>query len=75
MIRKRIARRSLGLLVVAITSLAALGFASAASAHTGLWARFDQCPSKTTGVVKCVQSITSGGTVLLGKKTCRSSTR
>jgi len=68
MIRKRIARRSLGLLVVAMTSLGALGFASAASAHTGQFSRFDQCPSKTTGVVKCVQAVTSGGTVLLGKK-------
>jgi len=69
MIRKRITRRSLGLLVVAMTSLGALGFASAASAHTGLWARFNQCPSTTKGVEKCVQSITSGGEVVLGNKT------
>jgi hypothetical protein len=45
-----------------------VAFASAASAHTGLYARFNQCPSTTTGVVKCVQSVTSGGAVLLGKK-------
>lgn len=66
MINKR--RRSISLMVVAITSLAALGFVSAASAHTGEFSRFNQCPSKTTGVAKCLQSITSGGTVLLGKK-------
>jgi hypothetical protein len=68
MIRKRMRRRSLGLLVVAMTSLGALGFASGASAHTGLYSRFNYCPSTTTGVVKCVQSVTSGGNVLLGKK-------
>ena len=68
MIRKRIAGRSLGLLVVAMASLGALGFASVASAHTGIYSRFNQCPSTTKGVVKCVQSVTSGGTVLLGKK-------
>jgi hypothetical protein len=68
MIEKLIRRRSLGVLLVAMTSLAALGFASAASAHTGEFSRFNQCPSKTAGVEKCLQSITSGGTVLLGKK-------
>jgi hypothetical protein len=69
MIEKLIRRRSLGVLLVAMTSLAALGFASMASAHTGQYSRFDQCPSKTAGVVKCVQSITSGGAIVLGKKT------
>ena len=66
MIQKRI---TVGILVAAMTSLAALGFASIASAHTGEFSRFNQCPSTTTGVAKCVQSITSGGTVVLGKKT------
>jgi hypothetical protein len=69
MIEKRITRRSPGLLVAAMTSLAALGFASVASAHTGAYSRFDQCPSTTSGVVKCVQAVTSGGEVVLGKKT------
>ena len=66
MIQKRI---KVGILVAAMTSLAALGFASAASAHSGEFSRFNQCPSTTPGVKKCVQSITSGGTVVLGKKT------
>jgi hypothetical protein len=56
-------------LAVAITALASLGVVSGASAHTGLFSRFDYCPSKTAGVFKCIQSVTSGGTVVLGKKT------
>jgi hypothetical protein len=66
MIQKRI---RVGVLIAAMTSLAALGFASLASAHTGQFSRFDQCPSKTAGVEKCVQSVTVGGSVVLGKKT------
>ncbi|MBS1891407.1 MAG: hypothetical protein JST59_08940, partial [Actinobacteria bacterium] len=62
-------RRSLCLLVGAIASIAALGFASLASAHTGQFSRFNQCPSTTPGVFKCLQSITSGGKVVLGNKT------
>lgn len=69
MIKKRIKRRSVAVMVAAMTSLAALGFASVASAHSGEYSRFNQCPSTTTGVKKCLQSITSGGEVVLGKKT------
>jgi hypothetical protein len=69
MIEKLIRKRSLGVLLVAMASLTALVFASAASAHSGEFSRFNQCPSKTAGVKKCVQSITSGGVVVLGKKT------
>lgn len=69
MIEKLIKRRSFGVLLVAMTSLVALVFASAASAHSGEYSRFNQCPSTTTGVKKCVQSVTSGGEIVLGKKT------
>ena len=56
--------------VAAISAaFAALGFASGAAAHTGNWARFNYCPSTTSGVSKCVQSITKGGKIILGKKT------
>jgi hypothetical protein len=69
MMQKRITRRSIALMVAALASFAALGFASVASAHSGQYSRFNQCPSTTTGVQKCLQSITSGGQVVLGKKT------
>lgn len=66
---KRIKTRSLALSLAALTSLAVLVIAGPASAHTGVWARFNNCPSTTIGVKKCVQSVTSGGKVVLGKKT------
>ena len=69
MSNKRIKTRSLALSLAALTSLAVLVFAGQASAHTGVWARFNNCPSTTAGVRKCVQSVTSGGVVVLGKKT------
>lgn len=55
--------------VIGATGLACLGFTGAASAHTGNYARFNYCPSTTSGVFKCVQSVTKGGKVVLGKKT------
>jgi hypothetical protein len=50
-------------------ALASLGFVPAASAHTGEYSRFNFCPSTTPGVFKCIQSITKGGSVVLGNKT------
>src|SRR4051812_46492160 len=63
--RRLAARLSVALCVV---GLAVLGVTASASAHTGIWARFNQCPSTTTGVFKCLQSVTNGGKVVLGKK-------
>jgi hypothetical protein len=54
--------------VIAV-ALASLGFVAGASAHTGEFSRFDNCPSTNTEVFKCIQSITTGGKVVLGKKT------
>lgn len=68
MIQKRRSTRWAGLSIAAVVGLAALMFASVASAHTGQFARFNQCPSTTPGVQKCVQALTSGGEVVLGKK-------
>ena len=50
-----------------VTALAGIQAASA-SAHTGEWAKFNFCPSTTTGVVKCINSVTTGGEVVLGTK-------
>jgi hypothetical protein len=48
--------------------VAALCVPAAASAHTGDFARFNQCPSTTTGVKHCLYSVTNGGKITLGKK-------
>jgi hypothetical protein len=63
-------RRSLRGMLVAVTavSLGALGFAGSASAHTGEWAKFNYCPSTNSKVVKCIDAVTNGGRVVLGKK-------
>jgi hypothetical protein len=63
--RRLAARLSVALFAV---GLAVLGVAASASAHTGIWARFNQCPSTNPSVFKCLQSVTSGGKVVLGNK-------
>jgi hypothetical protein len=50
-------------------ALMALGFAGSASAHTGEWAAFNNCPSTNSTVNKCLHSVTHGGKIVLGKKT------
>lgn len=56
-------------LAMALAALAALGMASTASAHTGRWAAFNNCPASNASAFKCVSSVTHGGKVVLGKKT------
>jgi len=63
--KKMAARLSAAVLAVAG---AALVFAGGASAHTGEWAAFNNCPSTTTGVNKCLHAVTNGGHVKLGNK-------
>ncbi len=66
----RMQRRTLRLCLRALlgAALAALCLSATASAET-VWTKFAQCPSKTTGVRKCLYSITNGGEIVLGKKT------
>jgi hypothetical protein len=45
------------------------GTAASAGAHTGNFAKFNYCPAETSGVAKCLDSITTGGSIVLGKKT------
>jgi hypothetical protein len=56
---------------MAITAMAfaALGFTASASAHTGEFARFNQCPSTNPSVFKCLRAVTNSGKIVLGKKT------
>jgi hypothetical protein len=49
--------------------IAVLAFAATASAHTGTWAKFDNCPSTNPEAFKCLNSVTTSGKVVLGNKT------
>ncbi len=55
---------------VLVVALAALGLASSASAKlTGEFTKFQFCPYKTAGVERCLNSLTTGGEIVLGSKT------
>jgi hypothetical protein len=69
MIRTFVKRSGLVSTAFALVGLSSLMFAGAADAHSGNWARFNSCPSTTAGVFKCLQSVTNGGKIVLGKKT------
>lgn len=62
--------RSVGLgyraLLAAVAAVLCLP--AAALAHTGDFAKFNQCPSKTAGVEHCLTSVTNSGEIVLGKK-------
>lgn len=54
---------------VAVSALALMAIgAGSASAHTGEWAAFNNCPSTNPSAFKCLHSVTNGGSVKLGKK-------
>jgi hypothetical protein len=67
--RTHITKAKLSCAALLVVGLASLGIVPAASAHTGNWARFNQCPSTSEGVVKCLQAVVTKGEVVLGKKT------
>jgi hypothetical protein len=67
--RKQITRARLMVLATAVACVSVLAMAGSASAYSGNWARFNQCPVSNPAVVKCLQSVTKGGKVILGKKT------
>jgi hypothetical protein len=58
-----------GALALALGALLAAAFASSALAHSGEFSKFNYCPSTTSGVNKCLDAITYGGSIVLGKKT------
>lgn len=56
-------------MAMAAMALAALGLAGSASAAlTGEFKKFEQCPWKTAGVERCMNTLTTGGEVVLGTK-------
>ena len=63
--RRFAAKLSVALFAV---GLVVLGAAASASAHSGNFARFNYCPSTNPEVFNCLQSVTKGGKVVLGKK-------
>jgi len=65
-------RKTTGVVCMAmlVVALASLGLAGSASAKlVGNYTRFQQCPYKTAGVFRCINSLTKGGEVVLGSKT------
>lgn len=58
-----------GCMVALFGVLAALGVSTSALAHSGEFARFNNCPSTVTEVRKCLYSVTTSGKIILGKKT------
>jgi hypothetical protein len=67
--RKQIGKARMFGMALAVAGLLALGIVPAASAHTGEFTKFNYCPSTNPEVLKCLQSVTTGGSVVLGKKT------
>ena len=53
----------------ALGAAAVFGGSASALAHTGEFARFNYCPSTNEEVRKCLDSVTVGGKIILGKKT------
>jgi hypothetical protein len=65
-------RNTGGRAVAAITAAALLALALAATAQaklTGEFTKFAQCPYKTAGVDRCLHSLNTGGSIVLGNKT------
>ncbi len=68
MIRRLKTLRACGA-ALGLFAVAALATAGTASAHEGEFAKFNYCPSTNAEVTKCINSLTEGGKVVLGKKT------
>jgi hypothetical protein len=59
----------LGWMMACVAGTMALGLPASAMAHTGEFEKFNDCPSTTEGVAKCLVSVTNKGTIVLGNKT------
>jgi hypothetical protein len=51
-----------------VVAVSALGTSTSALAHSGEFAKFNDCPSTNVEVKKCLISITNGGKIILGSK-------
>jgi len=61
-------RRPAGVVAAMMVVVAALALPAMASAHTGEFSKFDQCPSTNTEVKKCIYSLVESGEFVLGSK-------
>ncbi len=68
MLRRKAMTRG-GLWAVGLGLLVAFSAASSASAYTGAFEKFEYCPTTASSVAKCLYSVTTGGSIVLGKKT------
>lgn len=67
--RKHQKRRGMACAGMLVIALATLGLASSASAKlVGEFTKFQYCPYKTAGVARCINSLTTGGEIVLGTK-------
>lgn len=66
--RTHITKAKLSCAALLVVGLASLGIVPAASAHTGEWAKFNNCPSTNPSAKKCLQAVVTKGEVVLGKK-------
>jgi hypothetical protein len=66
--RKQMTKARLFCAAMMVAGVATVSFVPAASAHTGEWAKFNNCPSTTSGVVKCLQAVVTKGEVVIGNK-------
>jgi hypothetical protein len=55
-------------LVGLVATVATLGASASALAHSGDFAKFNDCPSTNVEVKKCLYSVTNGGLIVIGKK-------
>jgi hypothetical protein len=67
--RTHITKAKLSCAALLVIAMASLGIVPAASAHTGEWAKFNNCPSTNPSATKCLQAVVKKGEVVLGKKT------
>jgi hypothetical protein len=67
--RTHITKAKLSCAALLVIAMASLGIVPAASAHTGEWAKFNNCPSTNPSALKCLQAVVKKGEVVLGKKT------
>jgi hypothetical protein len=66
--RSRAAVMCTAMFAAALTTLALAG---SASAFSELYKKFQYCPYKTAGIVRCLQAVTESGEVVLGSKTVK----
>jgi hypothetical protein len=56
------------LVTTAVAAVSLLAVVPAASAHSGQYAKFNNCPSTNPALTVCLTSVTTGGEVVLGNK-------